>query len=124
MHAAIIANDLTGVADTAQMVAAVVRPLTISLRTPGPRRRRRRDRGLPGSARGLHHPSLAGHDRGLRGPPARRAGRGVGHNRKRAPCTSYARKLRLVRYFAHHIGVHAAYGRRYTLVYARRLRPT
>jgi hypothetical protein len=29
MHAAIIADDLT---DTAQMVAAVVRPLTISLR--------------------------------------------------------------------------------------------
>ena len=32
MHAAIIADDLTGVADTAQMDAAVVRPLTISLR--------------------------------------------------------------------------------------------
>jgi hypothetical protein len=32
MHAAIIADDLTGAADTAQMVAAVVRPLTISLR--------------------------------------------------------------------------------------------
>ena len=82
MHAAIIADDLTGVADTAQMVSAVVRPLTISLRTPGPRRRRRRDRGLPGSARGLHHPSLAGYDRGLRGPPARparRVGRGVEH---------------------------------------------
>jgi hypothetical protein len=29
-----------------------------------------------------------------------------------------------VRYFAHHIGVHAAYRRRYTLVYARRRRPT
>jgi hypothetical protein len=32
MHVAIIADDLTGAADTAQMVAAVVRPLTISLR--------------------------------------------------------------------------------------------
>jgi hypothetical protein len=32
MHAAIIADDLTGAADTAQMVAAVVRPFTISLR--------------------------------------------------------------------------------------------
>jgi hypothetical protein len=32
MHAAIIADDLTGAADTAQMVAAVVGPLTISLR--------------------------------------------------------------------------------------------
>ena len=32
MDVAIIADDLTGAADTAQMVAAVVRPLTISLR--------------------------------------------------------------------------------------------
>jgi hypothetical protein len=32
MHVAIIADDLTGAADTAQMVAAVVRPLTISQR--------------------------------------------------------------------------------------------
>jgi len=32
MHAAIIADDLTRAADTAQMLAAVVRPLTISLR--------------------------------------------------------------------------------------------
>jgi uncharacterized protein YgbK (DUF1537 family) len=32
MHAAIIADDLTGAADSAQMVAALVRPLTISLR--------------------------------------------------------------------------------------------
>jgi hypothetical protein len=32
MDVAIIADDLTGAADTAKMVAAIVRPLTISLR--------------------------------------------------------------------------------------------